>query len=94
MGGKHWNEVEEEVFWTSVVPLSTRRAVRDPNVSTKNWDSLVPVMEREMAARNIPPRRSYTGLSLCMFGNTSVSPYHHALLADNHCHSRALLPQH
>ncbi|ROT39273.1 hypothetical protein SODALDRAFT_323684 [Sodiomyces alkalinus F11] len=64
MGGKHWSLQEEEVFWTCVVPRSSKRIVRDPCVPEMSWDKLVGVMEAEMAARNIPPRRQYTGLSL------------------------------
>lgn len=65
MGGKHWSVQEEEVFWTCVVPQSVKRLTNDSSVPPMSWDQLVGVMEAEMAARNHPPRRQYTGLGLC-----------------------------
>ncbi|KAL2760681.1 hypothetical protein ACRALDRAFT_1066839 [Sodiomyces alcalophilus JCM 7366] len=64
MGGKHWSLQEEEIFWTCIVPQSVKRIVSDPSVPPMSWHKLVGVMEAEMSARNQPPRRQYTGLSL------------------------------
>lgn len=72
MGGKLWTALEEQIFWTVVVPQSQRRIGLDEHNVELSWEELVEVMNKAMLEAlgeddiaKLP--RKYTKLSLCKF---------------------------
>ncbi|KAK0651722.1 hypothetical protein B0T16DRAFT_387102 [Cercophora newfieldiana] len=71
MGGKLWNEEEELVLWTIIIPLSPRRLPPDQATEALSWEDCAILMRDTMRQRRIargepeqPDRRNYTYLGL------------------------------
>ncbi|EFX04348.1 yhr100cp-like protein [Grosmannia clavigera kw1407] len=63
MGGKVWSDEEERVFWSEIVPTSSKRHLlaKPYTDDAKGWESLRKVMQASMGRR---ARRKYTALML------------------------------
>ena len=70
MGGRQWAAVEENHFWSSIIPLSPKGLGHTAN--THDWDKCAEMMATAFGSTY----RTYNAILLCKYGLRTLSLEH------------------